>query len=54
MKKCQYCGTLQDDSNQKCVACNAFEFYNVCYNCHTAFDSAFCPKCGKRAGDKGK
>lgn len=54
MKICQYCGTPADDSTTRCNACNAAEFTNVCNNCHRQFTSAFCPKCGIKAGDTGK
>lgn len=54
MKICQYCGTVASDEAVKCQACNAASFSNVCNNCKRTFDSAFCPGCGLKAGEKGK
>ena len=55
MKRCQYCGSLQDDAVQICTSCGGNAFSNQCGNCgHVYNEGAFCPICGVRAGQKPK
>lgn len=54
MKVCDYCGCENEDYAAVCKNCQASAFTNKCNKCGSAFkDSAFCPNCGTKAGDKG-
>ena len=33
MKKCNYCGTLNDNTARKCKGCTANDFTYICDNC---------------------
>ncbi len=55
MKICNFCGCENDDSTWVCTNCSGNAFSFRCNKCGSTFkDSAFCPNCGTKAGEKGK
>lgn len=55
MKICNFCGCENDDSTWVCKNCQGNAFSTRCNKCGSVFkDSAFCPNCGTKAGEKGK
>jgi|GEM_PF-879186 len=52
MKVCNYCGTLNEDSETECTSCGAHSFSNKCANCGEVFETSYCPNCGTKAGMK--
>ena len=51
MKKCKYCGTLNDNSAIRCKGCTANEFTYICDNCGSEItDGNYCSRCGVKVG----
>ena len=51
MKKCNYCGTLNENSASKCKGCTANDFTYICDNCGSEITNGhFCSRCGVKFG----
>ena len=51
MKKCKYCGTLNDNPASSCKACSASDFVFICDNCGSEIEKGqYCSRCGVRIG----
>ena len=55
MKKCEYCGSLNEDGASTCSACGGNSFTRQCVNCGASFkDGVACPRCGVRVDQPAK
>ena len=51
VKKCNYCGTLNDNTARKCKGCTANDFTYICDNCGSEItNGTYCSRCGVKLG----
>ena len=48
MKKCGYCGGLNEESSKFCTNCGSKQFFYICPNCSNEYQGKFCPSCGTK------